>query len=32
MENLSEFIGLLIIWGGVYMGYVISMRRYQEGE
>ena len=30
MENLPSFIGLIVIWGSVYLGYVVSMRRYQN--
>jgi len=32
MENLYSFFGLLLIWGGLYLGYSWSMKRYQEGE
>ncbi len=32
MENLGSFIGLVVIWGTVYLGYIFSMKRYQESE
>ena len=32
MENLTSFISLLLIWAALYLGYSLSMKRYQEGE
>jgi len=32
MENLTSFISLLVIWGALYLGYSLSMKRYQEND
>ena len=32
MENMTGFLGLLLIWGALYVGYTVSVKRYQEGE
>ena len=32
MGNLAGFVGLITIWGLLYAGYQLSIRRYQQGE
>ncbi len=32
MEALASFISLLAIWAALYLGYTVSMKRYQQED
>lgn len=32
MESFGSFMSLLLIWGALYLGYTVSMKRFQEND
>jgi len=32
MDSITGFMALLAIWGALYAGYALSMKRYQQGD